>query len=67
MLKKTGLLLLLLTIVIGYGCATQLEKANKGAEKTGEPVGKVLRIPGSAAEGTAGGIAGEAESNPYNR
>jgi hypothetical protein len=49
------------------GCASTLENANRGAEKTGEAAGKVMRIPHSASEGTASGIAGEPDSNPYNR
>ncbi len=67
MLKKTALLLLLLVMGLGYGCASQLESANTGVEKAGKPVGQIMRVPGSASEGIAGGIAGEAESNPYDR
>jgi hypothetical protein len=49
------------------GCASTMENANRGAEKVGEAGGKVMRIPHSASEGTASGIAGEPDSNPYNR
>jgi uncharacterized protein YceK len=49
------------------GCASTMENANKGAEKAGEAAGRVMRVPHSASEGTASGIAGEPNSNPYNR
>jgi ABC-type Fe3+-citrate transport system substrate-binding protein len=59
-----GLTVLLLFV---SGCASTLENANTGAEKVGEAGGKVMRIPHSVSEGTASGIAGEPDSNPYNR
>jgi len=46
-----------------YGCET----INKGAEKGGEGVGKVMRVPNSASEGAAEGLRGKPASNPYNR
>jgi hypothetical protein len=46
-----------------YGCET----VNKGAEKGGEGVGKVMRVPNSASEGAAEGLRGKPASNPYNR
>jgi len=46
-----------------YGCET----VNRGAEKGGEGVGKVLRVPNSASEGAAEGLSGKPESNPYKR
>ncbi len=52
-----------LGLITMYGCET----VNKGAEKGGEGVGKVLRVPNSASEGAAEGIRGKPESNPYNR
>ncbi len=48
------------------GCSG-LEKANKDAENVGYAGGQVMRLPHSAAEGAAAGIAGEPESNPYGR
>lgn len=49
-----------------WGCSS-LEQANRDAENVGRTGGQVMRIPHSAAEGAAEGIAGEPESNPYNR
>ena len=53
------------------GCETVnrgLDKANEGAREVGKPVGKVMSIPGSAAEGAAEGmITSEDDENPYNR
>ncbi len=66
MFKKLRGLILILSLLLTFSCTT-LEKANKGAKEVGKPVGKVLRIPGSFSEGAAEGIAGEPESNPYNR
>ena len=54
---------LILSLSVLGGCAAM----NKGAEKTGEAAGKAMRVPISASEGTAKGIAGEPESNPYKR
>jgi hypothetical protein len=66
MFKKLRGLILILSLLLTFSCTT-LEKANKGAKEVGKPVGKVLRVPGSLSEGVAKGIAGEPESNPYNR
>ena len=63
MLKKTIMFVLILSLSVLGGCAAM----NKGAEKTGEAAGKAMRVPISASEGTAKGIAGEPESNPYKR
>ncbi len=46
-----------------YGCET----VNSGAEKSGEGVGKAMRVPNSFSEGAAEGIKGKPESNPFNR
>lgn len=61
------ILALVILFIFASGCASTLENANRGAEKTGEAAGNVMRIPHSASEGTASGIAGEPDSNPYNR
>ena len=70
---KAGIsLFLILSFVFGVsGCETVnrgLDKANEGAYEAGKPVGKVMSIPGSVAEGAADGIitTGD-EDNPYNR
>jgi len=55
--------LFIIGIVSMYGC----EIVNNGAEKGGEAVGKVLRVPNSASEGVAGGLQGKPASNPYKR
>ncbi len=56
-----------LIFFLASGCASTLEDSNKGAEEAGKPAGKVLRIPNSFSKGVAEGVAGEPESNPYNR
>jgi hypothetical protein len=58
---------LLLALTLGYGCASQIDSANKGTEKGGKAVGGVMGIPNSAAEGVADGIKGSDGPNPYNR
>lgn len=63
MLKKIIILAFVLSLTGLTGCAA----VNQGAEKAGETAGKAMRVPISASEGTAKGIAGEPESNPYNR
>jgi hypothetical protein len=63
MLKKSIICIIALSLSVLGGCAAM----NKGAEKTGEVAGKAMRVPISASEGTAKGIAGEPESNPYKR
>jgi hypothetical protein len=54
---------MILLLVAASGCAS----ANKDAHSAGKATGEVMRIPHSASEGIAEGIAGEPESNPYNR
>lgn len=61
----SGISLIFLLII--SGCASSLEEVNKGAEESGKPAGKVLRVPNSFSKGVAEGIAGEPESNPYDR
>ena len=64
--RKIISLAAVLSLLLVAGCAS-LDDANRGAESAGRTTGKVLRIPHSASEGAAEGIAGEPESNPYNR
>lgn len=67
MFRKLRYLILVIVVLCTLGCTSTHEQVNKGAQDVGKPVGKILRIPGSASEGVAEGIAGEPESNPYNR
>ena len=61
-------LIMILLLVAASGCAsTTVDKVNKDAHHAGEKTGEVMRVPHSASEGIAEGIAGEPESNPYNR
>jgi hypothetical protein len=65
-------LFLIISFVLGLsGCQTVnrgLDKVNEGAYEAGKPIGKVMSIPGSVAEGGAEGvIATGDEDNPYNR
>lgn len=47
------------------GCLTT---ANESAREIGKPVGKLIKVPASASQGIADGIAGEDKrANPYNR
>ncbi|MBI5116874.1 hypothetical protein HZA56_10405 [Candidatus Poribacteria bacterium] len=64
---KIAVLLLILCFLFAQGCSTSMEQVNKDAKSGGETVGSVMRVPHSAAEGVAEGIAGKPESNPYNR
>jgi hypothetical protein len=66
-LKTLCGLSLVLALMFFSGCASTLDDVNKGAEDTGKPVGKVLKVPGSFSKGVSEGIAGEPESNPYDR
>ena len=61
------ILSIVIILLFAAGCASTLESVNKGAGKVGETGGKVMRVPHSVGEGTAKGIAGEPESNPYGR
>lgn len=63
MFNKLCWLLIILSFFFVSGCAS----VNKGAEEVGKTGGKIMRVPGSVSEGAAEGIAGEPESNPYNR
>ena len=67
MLGKLGVCVFVLCLLFAAGCSSTLENANKGAEEAGRTGGQVMRIPLSASEGVAEGVAGEPESNPYNR
>ena len=63
MFKKVIILIFVLSLTSLTGCET----VNRGAEKVGETTGKAMRVPISASEGAAKGIAGEEKSNPYKR
>lgn len=56
----------MISMLVLTGCSA-LESANRGAKTAGKGAGQIMRLPNSAAEGAAEGIAGEPESNPYNR
>ncbi len=63
MFKQFIIFVLMLSLNVLAGCAS----VHKGAEKVGEATGKAISVPNSLSEGAAKGIAGEPESNPYNR
>ena len=67
MFVRLGSVILIFCILCVSGCASTLEDVNKDAEAAGKTTGQVLRVPLSASEGVAEGVAGEPESNPYNR
>ena len=56
-----------LGLLLACGCASQIESANQGANQAGQAVGGVSRIPNSAMEGAAKGVAGQPNPNPYGR
>jgi len=56
-----------LMLVLSGGCSSALNEVNKGAKGVGKAGGQIIRIPNSVSEGISEGIAGEPESNPYNR
>ena len=64
--KLTGVILIL-SLLFAFGCSSTLEKVNKGAKKGGKATGQIMRVPSSVTEGAAEGIAGESESDPYDR
>ena len=49
--------------LLGLGC----ESVHEGVRDTTRPVGSVSRLPNSAMEGAAQGVAGQPTTNPYNR
>ncbi|MBT3922126.1 MAG: hypothetical protein HOF21_06070 [Nitrospina sp.] len=64
--------LLLLLIFSFSGCASMnepLDSANESAEEIGKPVGKIMKIPGSATKGAAEGMHTKENdpNNPYDR
>jgi len=65
--KKLNALILFFPLLLASGCATVVEDVNKGAKEVGKAGGGVMRLPGSVSEGVSEGVAGEPESNPYNR
>ena len=67
MFKKLTGSMLIFFLLFAFGCASTLEKVDKGAEEVGKTGGKIIRLPSSVSEGAAEGIAGESESDPYGR
>ena len=71
MKRLSGSVLLIMLLVLFSGCQTVnrgLDKTNEAAQEVGKPIGKVMSIPGSVAEGAAEGmITKEDEENPFNR
>jgi hypothetical protein len=67
MFRKLSGLLVILVLCAAAGCASTIDETNTGAHDAGKTTGAVMRVPLSAGEGVAEGIAGEPESNPYNR
>lgn len=63
--------LCLVIVLFLIGCAgvnKGLDTANVGAEKVGEPTGKVLKVPQSAMEGATKGLVDRPQQeNPYGR
>ena len=61
---KSLLLSLLAGIaLVSVGC----ESAHQSVSNAAQPVGSVSRLPNSAMEGAAQGVAGQPTSNPYGR
>jgi hypothetical protein len=67
MLNKLSGLFLVLSLLFTFGCPSTSEQVNKGAKEVGKTGGKIIRVPSSVSEGAAEGIAGESESDPYER
>jgi len=67
MSNKLSGLILVISLLFAFGCASTLEKVNKGAKEAGKTGGKIIRVPSSVSEGAAEGVAGEPESDPYDR
>jgi hypothetical protein len=54
-------------LLLACGCASQIDSANQGANQVGQTAGGISRVPNSAIEGAAKGVAGQPSPNPYNR
>lgn len=67
MFNKLSGLMLIFFLLFAFGCSSTLEQVNKGAKEVGKTGGKIIRVPSSISEGAAEGIAGESESDPYDR
>ena len=67
MLKIINCIIVASLLFFAHGCSSTLEQVNSGAKEAGKTGGKIVRVPTSASEGVAEGIAGEPDSNPYNR
>ncbi|MBI4384233.1 MAG: hypothetical protein HY579_09400 [Nitrospinae bacterium] len=72
-MKTKNLTAIILAAALAFlGCAAVnegLDTANEGAKEAGKPVGKVMKIPGSAAQGAAEGMIKKEKDpdNPFNR
>ena len=67
MSNKLGALILILSLLLTFACSSTLEQVNEGAKEVGKTTGQIIRMPSSVSEGAAEGIAGESESDPYDR
>ena len=67
MIRKHIYTLIAAGLLLGSGCASQMESANQGANQAGQTAGGVARLPNSFTEGAAKGTAGQPSPNPYNR
>lgn len=67
MIYKMFILFFAISLAAMSGCASTMKDVNKGAKETGKAGGSVIQVPHSVSEGVAEGIAGEPESNPYDR
>jgi hypothetical protein len=67
MFNKLSVSMLIFFLLFALGCSTTLEQVNEGAKEVGKTGGKIIQVPGSISEGAAEGIAGESESDPYDR
>ncbi len=71
-MRRINLTAIILAAALALGCAAAnegLDKANEGAKEVGKPVGKVMKIPGSTAQGAAEGMIKKEKDpdNPFNR
>lgn len=59
----------LLALLAGAGLLATVgcESVHEGVRDTARPVGSVSRLPNSAMEGAAQGVAGQPTPNPYGR
>ena len=67
MFNKMSVSMLIFFLLFAFGCSSTLEQVNEGAKEVGKTTGQIIRMPSSVSEGAAEGIAGESESDPYDR